>query len=118
MQVTVNPGPVDPVASNASGYIVAGSFADGQEVSDSAARPQSANANIEVLRCKHLISATFRRHIRRNGRKTCIHLPLLFARTQSRIAGLLTSIRLCFGHQVQTLRTTSELHLAGGSDSA
>ena len=57
MQVTVSAGPVDPVASNASGYIVAGSFADGQEVSDSAARPQSANANIEVLRCKHLISA-------------------------------------------------------------
>lgn len=49
-QVTVVPGSVDPGASTASGYAVAGHFQDGQEVSDDAARPINANATVQV-RC-------------------------------------------------------------------
>lgn len=44
----MTPGPVSVAASGASGYIITGSFEEGQETLDSELRPFYANSEVRV----------------------------------------------------------------------
>lgn len=57
--MVVTPGPVSAAASTASGYAIAGSFAEGQELLDEQLRALYANSQVQVcatLACAGLLN--------------------------------------------------------------